>query len=201
MSKIRVITDTPVLNDSGVTLYARGLAGPSSETKPTADLANGSRFWETDTGKKFIFDEDDGWSETGSGGGGGSGLPDTPGTDGTYVLQNTVESGTGTLSWASGGSSGGGVFLVTINYDESENADVLDKTWQEIHDAFVIDGKQVVFTFATDPLYPDFHSYYTLISVTHEESNPYTVAQNHNGMAEVYEANAASDYPALHYND
>ena len=100
-----------------------------------------------------------------------------------------------------GGSSGGGVFLVTINYDESENADVLDKTWQEIHDAFVIDGKQVVFTFATNPLYPDFHSYYTLISVTHEDSNPYTVARNHNGMAEVYEAYAASDYPAFRYND
>lgn len=45
-------------------------------------------------------------------GGGGSSLPDTPAEDGTYALQNTVAGGEGTLSWASGGSSGGGVLVV-----------------------------------------------------------------------------------------
>lgn len=71
MSKIRVLHKAPVLNDLGVILSVVELAGPSSESKPTTGIANGSLFLETDTGKIFIFDEDDGWSETGSGGGGG----------------------------------------------------------------------------------------------------------------------------------
>ena len=61
----------------------------------------------------------------------GTSLPDDPAQDGTYNLQNTVSSGTGTLSWASG-SSGGGVLVV----HEDENK-ALDKTWQEIHDAML----------------------------------------------------------------
>ena len=73
MSKIRVIHKTPVLNDLGVILSVVELAGPSSETKPTTGFANGSLFLETDTGKIFIFDEDDGWSEVETGGGGGGG--------------------------------------------------------------------------------------------------------------------------------
>lgn len=36
---------------------------------------------------------------------GGSNLPDTPGANGTYTLQNTVASGEGTLSWVSDGGS------------------------------------------------------------------------------------------------
>ena len=64
----------------------------------------------------------------GGSGGGGSSLPTDPAQDGTYNLQNTVSSGTGTLSWASGGSSGGGVLVVT------DNDGTLDKTWQEIYD-------------------------------------------------------------------
>lgn len=60
-------------------------------------------------------------------GGGGSSLPTNPAQDGTYALQNTVSSGTSTLSWASGSS--GGVLVVTITNG------TLDKTWQEIYDA------------------------------------------------------------------
>ena len=130
MSKIRVLHKAPVLNDLGVILSVVELAGPSSESKPTTGIANGSLFRETDTGKIFIFDEDDGWSETGSGGGGGSGLPDTPGTDGTYSLQNTVESGTGTLSWASGG--GGGALVVNLTIDTGTKTATADKTAAEI---------------------------------------------------------------------
>ena len=65
----------------------------------------------------------------GGSGGGGSSLPTDPAQDGTYNLQNTVSSGTGTLSWASGGSSGGGVLVV------HDVEGTLDKTWQEIADA------------------------------------------------------------------
>ena len=58
----------------------------------------------------------------------GGALPDDPSTDGTYALQNTVSSGTGTLSWASGGSSGG--VLVVHDTDGT-----LNKTFKEINDA------------------------------------------------------------------
>lgn len=70
-------------------------------------------------------------------GGGGSSLPTDPAQDGTYNLQNTVSSGTSTLSWASGSSSGG-VLVVTPHVEEDGKTgdyEILDKTWQEIHDA------------------------------------------------------------------
>ena len=63
MSKIRVLKDTPVLNDSGVVIHAVEMAGPSGETKPTSGLANGSLFLESDTGKIAVYDEDAGWGE------------------------------------------------------------------------------------------------------------------------------------------
>lgn len=75
------------------------------------------------------------------GGGGGSGLPDTPGSDGTYALQNTVESGTGTLSWASGG--GGGGLLVTLTYP-TETEYVCDKTAKEMWDVVQNGGAVVI---------------------------------------------------------
>lgn len=59
----------------------------------------------------------------GGGGGGGSGLPDTPGTDGTYALMNTVESGTGTVSWVKP------LVVTTTNYGP------MSSTYQEICDA------------------------------------------------------------------
>lgn len=66
-------------------------------------------------------------------GGGGSDLPDTPAEDGTYALQNTVESGTGTLSWTSGG---GGSSVLNVTQTVADNVATLNKTWQEIYDAF-----------------------------------------------------------------
>ena len=78
-------------------------------------------------------------------GGGGSSLPDNPAEDGTYVLQNTVSGGTDTLSWASGGSSGGGVLVVHSEYEEWEESgtwkwkETLDKTATELASAdFVV---------------------------------------------------------------
>ena len=54
-------------------------------------------------------------------GGGGSSLPTNPAQDGTYALQNTVSSGTSTLSWASGGSSGG---VLVVEFDNDGNLDI-----------------------------------------------------------------------------
>ena len=45
------------MGDSGL-LYIRVYAGPSGATKPTADLANGSMYIETDNnGNTVYFDE------------------------------------------------------------------------------------------------------------------------------------------------
>ena len=65
----------------------------------------------------------------------GINLPDNPAQDGTYNLQNTVSSGTGTLSWASGGSSSGVLVVNVIPEGEGEGKVTMDKTWQEIYDA------------------------------------------------------------------
>ena len=61
MAKIRVISDLPVMDDSGNILHVQELAGNSNESKPTAGMANGSLYLETDTGLISVFDEDDGW--------------------------------------------------------------------------------------------------------------------------------------------
>ena len=86
-------------------------------------------FNENDKGKVLTINSESGalgWEE---GSGGGSSLPTDPAQDGTYNLQNTVSSGTSTLSWASGGSSGG-VLVVNITNGTS------NKTWQAIWDAY-----------------------------------------------------------------
>ena len=70
----------------------------------------------------------------GSGGGGGSSLPSDPAQDGTYNLQNTVSSGTGTLSWASGSS--GGVLVVNVSYDYDTDVYTCDKTASKMWSAF-----------------------------------------------------------------
>lgn len=61
MDKIRVISDLPVMDDSGNILHIQELAGDSNESKPTDGIANGSLYLETDTGLISVFDEDDGW--------------------------------------------------------------------------------------------------------------------------------------------
>jgi hypothetical protein len=56
-NKIRVLYEQPVMGNNGL-LYIRIFAGPSGATKPTAELANGSMYIETDNnGKAVYFDE------------------------------------------------------------------------------------------------------------------------------------------------
>lgn len=81
-----------------------------------------------DDNGKVLGVSDGAWAKVAASG--GSDLPDDPAQDGTYNLQNTVSSGTGTLSWASG-SSGGGVLVVNVDMQTR----TLDKTWKEISDA------------------------------------------------------------------
>lgn len=111
-------------------------------------------------------------------GGGESSLPDTPAEDGTYALQNTVSSGTGTLSWASG-SSGGGVLVV------HDVEGTLDKTWQEIWDAA---GTGPAYVLISDSTERDLDSITAVLANSHRLSTASGV---------FYEAESANDYPVL----
>lgn len=109
--KIRILDEQPVEN-AGSLLHIRTLAGSSDASKPTSLLANGSIFIETDTGKVFIFDEDNGWTEMQAGGG-------------------VVEK-----------------FLVTLTPTALDYSGTMDKTPQEITEAY-IDGQKIVFDIPT----------------------------------------------------
>jgi len=84
-----------------------------------------------------------------------------------------------------GGGSGGGVLVVT------DTDGTLDKTWQEIHDAFV--AGSVLIQFGTDTN--------TLVNVQgveyHSKSETYTVMPGKcfNWNPDPYTASAASGYP------
>ena len=50
-------------------VYYMELAGKSTENKPTAGLASGSLYMETDTGNVYVFDETDvAWTKIGGSG-------------------------------------------------------------------------------------------------------------------------------------
>lgn len=115
----------------------------------------------------------------GGSGGGGSSLPTDPAQDGTYNLQNTVSSGTGTLSWASGGSSGGGVLVV------HDVEGTLDKTWQEIWDAA---GTGPAYVLISDSVERDWDLITTVLANTHRLSTASGV---------FYDAESANDYPVM----
>ena len=61
---MRKLVYRPFCKEDGKTKYYAEISGDSTETKPTADLIGGSLFFETDTGKNYILDEDSGdWNE------------------------------------------------------------------------------------------------------------------------------------------
>lgn len=122
-------------------------------------------------------------------GGGGSGLPDTPGSDGTYALQNTVESGTGTLSWASGGGGGSGALVATVGGLDF----TLDKTWQEIFDAATA-GVPIIIR--DEPTETNVSYGYIFINVSTYGST-YTVQALFSGNTFTFNTDSADGYPVL----
>lgn len=135
--KIRILDEQPAEN-AGSLLYIRTLAGSSDASKPTSQLANGSVFIETDTGKVFIFDEDNGWTEmqAGGGGGGGGSLPAVTSSDNGKVL-GVVDG-----EWAA--SEQGKKFIVTLTPTSPDFSGTMDKTVAEINAAYEA-GQQIVF--------------------------------------------------------
>lgn len=122
--------------------------GLSTDTKPTGAVLNGREFREMDTGKKYLFDAENGeWleqPEEGGGGGGGSstlsGLTDVDisnPTDGQTLVYNATSG-----KWENGAGGGGGVMVI---HDVNGT---LDKTWQEIVNA--LSTQSVVMFSATE---------------------------------------------------
>lgn len=122
-----------------------------------------------DDNGKVLSVSDGAWAKVAASG--GSDLPDDPAQDGTYNLQNTVSSGTGTLSWASGGSSGG-VYTANITWSEDFSSATLDKTWQEIYNACT---RGPVFLLGSDS---GGRLVYTVYNVVLLDTGKYTVFAN-----------------------
>lgn len=106
-----------------------------------------------------------------------------------------VENGAWALGSVSGGSSGGGVFVVKMTQpDPNENVFVLDKTWQEIKDAMPSNICVVIMTY--DNLIDQ-----GLITQVSEGSGRYTVKvvmfQNGTAGGEAFAASSANEYPTL----
>ena len=129
-----------------------------------------------DDNGKVLGVSDGAWAKVAASG--GSDLPDDPAQDGTYNLQNTVSSGTGTLSWASGSSSGG----VLVVHDVEGT---LDKTWQEIWDAA---GTGPAYILLSDSGERDCELITAVIASGHSLSTASGV---------FYAAESANDYPVL----
>ena len=72
---IRQYNNRTVQVENGVTKYLADIFCNSTDTKPTANLVNGSKLTEVDTGKTFLYDEGGSeWVEYSAGGGGGGGV-------------------------------------------------------------------------------------------------------------------------------
>ena len=68
---IRQYNNRTVQVENGVTKYLADIFCNSTDTKPTANLVNGSKLTEVDTGKTFLYDEGGSeWVEYSAGGGG-----------------------------------------------------------------------------------------------------------------------------------
>lgn len=78
----------------------------STDTKPTNGIANGSKLYEMDTGKRYMFDEE----------------------NSTWIQVSTGEDG--------GSSGSGGAMLTMITYDTDHSTYVSDKAFEEIDAAF-----------------------------------------------------------------
>lgn len=116
-------------------------------------------------------------------GGGGSELPAVTTDDNGDVL--TVVEG----AWAKAAPGGGSGLVISITDDEVAQAFIMDKTFQEIWDAFSA-GQAVVIEFASPP---ELAMFYSIISVSMENR----VIECQGEM--VFFADTVNDYPVSSY--
>lgn len=132
--------------------------GLSTDTKPTGAVLNGREFREMDTGKKYLFDAENGeWleqPEEGGGGGGGSstlsGLTDVDisnPSDGQTLVYNATSG-----KWENGAGGGGALIIevteVTAYDDDPEGEDPfmignVSVTLNQFQEAFTTSPKPV----------------------------------------------------------
>jgi len=88
-------------------------------------------------------------------------------------------------------NTGGGVLIVNCNYDESASKSTLDKTWKEIHDAYINGAK--VLLFSAD-LNSGSETYSSLIQITNDDGSvkPFVVMF---GNGNTYNTATEDGYP------
>lgn len=111
---------------------------------------------------------------------GSGGVPPVEDADkGKYLHANES---TGDLEWATAGGSGGGVLVVTEDYDTA----MLDKTWKEIHDALLATGAVLVIDDIVAQIACEFNS---------KASEYYVHALGGPDFSVEYISSSATDYP------
>ena len=110
---IRTYNKQTVVVENGVTKYLADIFCNSTDTKPTANLVNGSKLTEVDTGKTFLYDEaNTEWVEYAEGGGEG----------GTVVVTFTDVTPVSETEFTSTASMTGAEILDAILAGKSVNA-------------------------------------------------------------------------------
>ena len=97
------------------------------------------------------------------------------------------------------GCSGGGVMIVNVNHDRDTGNDILDKTWKEIHDAY-ISGTTVIIKKEGSGVMPDnrLNLVLSVRNAVNLESASYDVLvmnENANPPFTVYDTDSETGYP------
>ena len=94
----------------------------------------------------------------------------------------------GMLNQLAEGGGGGGAEPLIVNTSVVESIVTLDKTWQEVYDAFMNGGNIIIHYEEVLP-FTTLESNYAVSAVTHDSNGWRVVADR------TYTANAESDYP------
>ena len=103
------------------------------------------------------------------------------------------------------GGSGGGTSTLKVIISNTGSTMVMDKTWKEIHDAYLSGG--VVFECRTGaPEYDEDYSWYSVGTMVYhhdlkyDDGDYYTIDVN-DGNNTQYRASSENDYPEYNYED
>ena len=146
-----------------------GYIGLSTDTKPAA--LNGSRFYEMDTQKSYMYDQEGGqWIEQPASGGGG-------------------------------GSTGGGAIFVKMEKDEQNLEYVLDTTYADILAAIEAGQQVILDADLESYSIGLYDGYYVCTTCQTSEGNEYIWFDNPGGSTLEFNATSGYEYPTLHYGD
>lgn len=131
-------------------------------------------------------------------------IPTDPSSDGTYVLQNSVSDGEGTLSWGSGGGGGSGSVVnipITVSTSGVETTFTLGLTWAEIDE--LTDAGAVLYHKVTADS-KELNEYleageilYLTKCWFYDPSYAVCLSKTDSNMAFIFYADTDSDYPVV----